>query len=252
MWGPWSASVRRRIIERMFETARAEEIRQLQDRIRGMQRTRLADRTLPTSQALAGVLPGGALAAGGSYVVEGSTALALELLREPSRAGAWCAIVGVPDLGVEAAAAAGIDLERLVLVPHPAEQWFAVVSALVDAVAVVLVQPPVRARVGEAAASRLAARLRQREGVLVSTRSWPHAHARLAVTESDWAGIGAGFGHLAARQVTVASSSPAWQGRTRSRRLWLPDATGTVSPVVARSEEHVEGRLEEGALRALG
>jgi hypothetical protein len=160
--------------------------------------------------------------------------------------------VGVPDLGVEAAAAAGIDLERLVLVPHPAEQWFAVVSALVDAVAVVLVQPPVRARVGEAAASRLAARLRQREGVLVSTRSWPHAHARLAVTESDWAGIGAGFGHLAARQVTVASSSPAWQGRTRSRRLWLPDATGTVSPVVARSEEHVAGRLEEGALRALG
>jgi hypothetical protein len=106
----------------MFETARAEEIRQLQDRIRGMQRTRLADRTLPTSPALAGVLPGGALAAGGSYVVEGSTALALELLREPSRAGAWCAIVGVPDLGVEAAAAAGIDLERLVLVPHPAEQ----------------------------------------------------------------------------------------------------------------------------------
>ncbi|HET8626971.1 MAG TPA: S-layer homology domain-containing protein, partial [Thermomicrobiales bacterium] len=77
-------SARRRIIERMFETARADEIRRLQDRIRGMQRTRLADRTLPTSHALA------------------------ELLREPSRAGAWCAVVGMPDLGIEAAAAAGI------------------------------------------------------------------------------------------------------------------------------------------------
>jgi hypothetical protein len=156
--------------------------------------------------------------------------------------------VGVPDLGVEAAAAAGVELDRLVLVPHPGEQWFAVVSALVDAVAVVLVQPPARARVGEAAAGRLAARLRQREGALVSMRAWPHAQARLAVTESDWAGIGVGFGHLAARQVTVAASSPAWQGRTRSRRLWLPDAAGVVSPVVARAEE----QRDEGALRALG
>jgi hypothetical protein len=232
----------------MFDTARAEEIRRLQDRIHGMQRTRLADRALPTSSALAGLLPGGALAAGGSYVVDGSTMLALELLRQPSRAGSWCAVVGVPDVGVEAAAAAGIELERLALVPHPGEQWFAVVSALVDAVTVVLVQPPARARVGEAAASRLAARLRQREGVLVSTRAWPHAQARLAVTESDWAGLGAGFGHLAARQVTVAASSPDWQGRLRSRRLWLPDARGAVSPVVARSEE----RGSEGALRALG
>jgi len=230
---------------------RAERIRELQDRIRGMQRTRLADRTLPTSAALAELLPGGALAAGGSYVVEGSTALALELVREPSRAGSWCAVVGMPDLGVEAAAAAGIDLDRLVLVPHPGEQWFAVVSALVDAVAVVLVSPPARARVGEAAAGRLAARLRQREAVLVSMRAWPRAQARLVLAESDWSGIGAGFGHLAARQVTVASSSPAWQGRTRSRRLWLPDAAGAVSPVVARAAEG-SSREAPAPLRVLG
>lgn len=226
--------------------ARAEEIRRLQDRIRGMQRTRLADRTLPTSPAFAGLLPGGALAAGGSYTVEGSTALALALLREPSRAGSWCAVVGMPDLGVEAADAAGLELERLVLVPRPGEQWLAVVSALVDAVGVVLVQPPTGARLGEAVAARLAARLRQRESVLVSTRPWPRAEARLAVTESDWLGLGAGFGHLAARQVTVAASSPAWQGRSRSRRLWLPDARGAVAPVVARE------RHSEGELRALG
>ena len=233
----------------MFEQAsRAEQIHVLQERIRGMQRTRLDTRTLPTSAALAELLPEGALAAGDSYVVEGSTALALELLREPSRAGSWCAIVGVPDLGVEAASAAGLDLDRLVLVPHPAKQWFAVVSALVDAVAVVLVQPPARARVGEAAATRLAARLRQREAVLVSMTSWPRAQARLTVVESDWAGVGAGFGHLQARQVTVAASSPAWQGRSRSRRLWLPDATGAVSPVISR----VAGEADPVALRALG
>lgn len=233
----------------MFEQAsRAEQIHALQERIRGMQRTRLDTRTLPTSAALAELLPEGALAAGDSYVVEGSTALALELLREPSRAGSWCAVVGMPDLGVEAASAAGLELDRLVLVPHPAEQWFAVVSALVDAVAVVLVNPPARARVGEAAANRLAARLRQREAVLVSMTSWPRAQAHLAVVESDWAGVGAGFGHLQARQVTVAASSPAWQGRTRSRRLWLPDAAGAVSPVASR----VAVEADPVALHAVG
>lgn len=239
-----------RKLECMFEQAsRAEEIHALQERIRGMQRTRLDIRTLPTSAALAELLPHGALVAGDGYVVEGSTALALELLREPSRAGSWVAIVGVPDLGVEAAAAAGVDLDRLVLVPHPGDQWFAVVSALVDAVAVVLVQPPARARVGEAAANRLAARLRQREAVLVSLASWPRAQARLTVAESDWAGLGSGFGHLRARQVTVASSSPAWQGRTRSRRLWLPDATGAVVPVASRVLGEVDASVP---LRSLG
>ncbi len=236
----------------MFEqVSRAEEIHALQERIRGMQRTRLDIRTLPTSAAVAELLPQGALAAGESYAVDGSTALALELLREPSASGAWVAIVGMPDLGVEAAAAAGIDLDRLVLVPHPGDQWFAIVSALADAVAVVLVQPPSRARVGEAAASRLAARLRQRDAVLVSMAGWPRAHARLSVTESDWAGLGAGFGHLRARQVTVASSSPAWQGRTRSRRLWLPDATGAVAPVVSRVAGEVEDEVL-APLRSLG
>lgn len=228
----------------MFESAaRAEQIDALRDRIRGMERTKLDDRTLPTSTALGDLLPGGALVVGGSYAVDGSTALALELLREPSRSGMWCAIVGMPDVGVEAAAALGVDLDRLVLVPQPGEQWFAVVSALVDAVGVVLVQAPPRARVGDAMASRLASRLRQREAALVAMGSWPRAQAQLSVVESDWAGIGAGFGRLAARQVTVASSSPAWQGRQRSRRLWLPDAGGAVAPVVARTADEERPRL---------
>ncbi|WP_166864231.1 hypothetical protein [Salinibacterium sp. ZJ70] len=221
----------------MFESAvqkHTERIDELRDRIRGMERTRLDDRTLPTSDALSSLLPRGALLAGGSYAIDGSTALALELAREPSATGSWCAIVGLPDLGVEAAATAGLDLDRLVLVPHPGEQWFAVVSALIDAVGVVIVQPPARTRVGEAMATRLSSRLRQRESVLIAMGAWPRVQARLSITESDWAGLGSGFGHLSARQVTVASSSPAWQGRQRARRLWLPDAEGSVAPVVPR------------------
>jgi hypothetical protein len=239
-------------IEHMFEAAvtvaevetasQADVIRDLQARIRGMQRNRLDTRAIPTHDALADLLPGGALAAGGQYQVAGSTTLALALLQGPSAAGAWCAIVGMPDLGVEATAGLGIDLERLVLVPHPGQQWMAVVSALVDVVSVVLVKPPVRdgrAWVPEAAAGKLAARLRQREAVLVSLGDWPRSDAALTISESDWAGLGSGFGHLTARQVTVSSASASWQGRVKSRRLWLPDASQGVSAVEPRVRDVV-------------
>jgi hypothetical protein len=239
-------------------TGTAHVVRDLQARIRGMQRTTLDTRALPTHPALGELLPGGALAAGGVYAVDNSTTLALGLLQGPSAAGSWCAIVGVPDLGVEAAAGLGLDLERLVLVPHPGEQWLSVVSALIDVVSVVLVKPPTaaqgRVRLGDAAASRLASRLRQREAVLVSlgeatagtastgaagtgsAPGWPRTDARLTVTASTWAGIGAGFGHLTARQVTVSSASRAWAGRAKSRRLWLPGPDQRLEAVVARDD----------------
>lgn len=225
-------------------------ISELQARIRRMQRSKLDSRELPTHPALADLLPGGALAAGSAYAVEHSTLLALSLLQGPSAAGAWCAVVGMPDLGVAAAAGLGIDLERLVLVPHPGDQWLSVVSALVDVVSVVLVRPPARAdgavRIGDAAASKLGSRLRQREAVLVSMGDWPRSDARLTITDSDWAGIGAGFGHLTARQVTVSSSARAWQGRAKSRRLWLPGPDQTVEQVGPRAEVREGLRIAAG------
>jgi len=222
--------------------SQADVVRELQARIRGMQRNRLDTRAIPTHPALGDLLPGGALAAGGRYQVAGSTSLALALLQGPSAAGAWCAIVGVPDLGAEAAAGLGIDLERLVLVPHPGQHWMSVVSALVDVVSVVVVRPPVRdgrARVPEAAAGKLAARLRQREAVLVALGEWPQSDAALSISESAWAGLGAGSGHLTARQVTVSSSSSSWAGRVKSRRLWLPGADQQVAVVEPRMREVV-------------
>jgi hypothetical protein len=219
-----------------------EVIRELQARIRRMQRNKLDTRALPTNPALADLLPGGALAAGSAYSVIDSSTLALSLLQGPSAAGAWCAVVGMPDLGVEAAAGLGIDLDRLVLVPHPGEQWLSVVSALVDVVSIMLVRPPVRdgrVRITDGSASKLASRLRQRETVLVSLGDWPGASARLALTDSSWAGLGAGFGHLTGRQVTVGSTAAAWQGRARSRRLWLPGPDQTVTAVTTRNEERM-------------
>ncbi|MCU1527338.1 MAG: hypothetical protein JWP75_1101 [Frondihabitans sp.] len=199
-------------------STRGDLVRELQERVRGMQRIRLDSRSLPTSPGIAELLPGGSLSAGSAYAVEGSTTLALSLLQGPSAAGAWCAVVGLPDLGIEAAAGLGIDLDRLVLVPRPGGQWVSVISALIDVVTVVLVHPG-QQRVSDAVASRLAARLRQREAVLVSVGGWPGNDVRLSVTGSSWNGVGAGHGYLTERSITVASESRSWAGQAKSRRL---------------------------------
>jgi hypothetical protein len=213
----------------------ASAVRELQERIRQMQSTKLSTRSLQTTPALAPLLPGGALQAGASYSVEGSHALVMALMAGPSAAGAWCGVVGIPDFGAEAAARSGIDLERLILVPHPGEQWLAVASAIIDVATVVVTATP--PRLSDAVAARLAARIRQREATLIVLGRWAASEASLRITESRWGGIGQGYGHLASRQVVVSSVGKGFMGQKRQARLWLPDAAEQVRSVDARAEQ---------------
>ena len=184
---------------------RIDEVRELQARIRAMQSTKLDSKALDTSPTVAGLLPGGSLKAGVAYTVEGSTSLAMALMAGPSQAGAWCGVVGVPTFGTEAAAAAGVDLERLALVPYPGDQWLPVTAALADVLTVVVVRPPMMPSDGTVA--RLMSRLRERGTTLVVLGRWPGAEARLEVTRSAWNGLGEGHGYLRSRQLTVGVTS---------------------------------------------
>lgn len=196
------------------------QVHELQSRIRQMQATTLESRRLETHPALAPLLPGGALKAGAAYSVRGSTTLVMAMLAGPSAAGAWCGVVGMPDFGAEAAGRFGIDLDRLVLVPHPGEQWLTVTAAVVDVLSVVVVAPSSRARDGDIA--RLTARLRQRESTLIVVGDWPQVEATLTVSRSGWNGLGGGTGYLASRRVTVESAPRGGTGQRRRAELWLP------------------------------
>lgn len=218
-------------------------IDELQQRIRSMQATKLDSKLLPTHPALAELLPGGGLKQGAMYSVESSATLLLALLAGPSAAGSWCGVVGVPEFGIEAAESFGIDLERLVLVPHPGDQWLAVTAAIADVLTVVVAKPPRQASEGSLA--RLAARLRQRGSTLIVVGSWPQTEAMLSLSQSSWTGIGEGSGHLTARQVTVTVSTRLG-GRPRSARLWLPD------PDLQFARVEAESRPESAPLRAVG
>src|SRR5699024_5940303 len=141
------------------------------------------------------------------------------MMAGPSSGGAWCAIVGSAEISLPAAAAAGVVLDRTIVVPDPADQWSEVLAALIDAVQMVVFCPP--RSVSESVSSRLSARLRARGSVLVVWGHWPGCQARLTITDSIWHGLGHGHGHLRARQATVAVQQA--HAPARTARLWLPD-----------------------------
>jgi hypothetical protein len=228
-----------------YQSATSSTIQDLQNRIRSMQATKLDSRLVPTHPAIADLLPGGGLKQGVMYSLQNSAMLLLALLAGPSAAGSWCGVVGVPEFGIEAAASFGIDLDRLVLVPHPGDQWLAVTAAVADVMTIVVTKPPRQA--SDASLSRLSARLRQRGSTLIvlgneKVRAWPQTEAMLSLSESSWSGIGDGFGHLAARQVTVTVSTRLG-GRPRTARLWLPDAQQQFTRVERDSPAAAESYL---------
>ena len=208
------------------------------DALEGRTRTRV----VPAPPALGAVLPDGGLRPGGAYCVSPG-ALLLALLAEPSRAGLWCGAVGLPELGAEAAALAGVALDRFALVPNPGSRWLSVVAALSAALPVLAVRPS--GPVAQADASRLAARLRDHEAVLLVAGPWPGAEAAISVAEPRWSGLGDGWGCLTGREVDVQVVSKR-QPRPRRVRVALPGTDGRLA-VLSRIADS-----SASSLRAVG
>lgn len=200
---------------------------ELRARVEQLQGRRMDAPVLPTLPALRDLLPGGGLRQGSSYALGPSMSLLFALLAAPSQAGSWCAAVGMPGLGAEAAAHAGVDLSRLVLVPDPGTRWLAVTATLADVLPVVAVRPPARAK--DADISRLAGRMRERGSVLLVQGPWPQTEAMLDVDAARWSGLGDGHGILAERELTVTVSSRRFPVPRRARVL-LPASDGGVAP----------------------
>jgi hypothetical protein len=205
----------------------AGEVHRLRAQLERVQGRRLDAAVLPTPPALADLLPGGGLRAGAAYSLAPSSTLLLSLLARPTRAGSWCAAVGMPELGAEAAAGLGVVLDRLVLVPEPGPRWLAVAATLAEVMTIVAVRP--QGRVSDAEMSRLQARLRDRGAALLVQGNWPQAEASLEVADPRWTGLGQGHGYLAEREVTVTVHSRRSPVPRRARML-LPDHTGSLTP----------------------
>jgi hypothetical protein len=186
--------------------------------------------SLPVTSALAELLPGGGLRRGTTLSVSGSTALVLALLAKATQQGSWAAVVGMPELGVTAAAELGVDLGRFALVPNPGTEVVAVVSALIDGFDLVVLGPNAVRGVQPQLARRLAGRVRNRGAVLIAAGAWPGVDFELRVSSRKWRGLTEdGCGHLEYREVVATSRGRGAAARPHAVALQLPGPGGAAA-----------------------
>ena len=177
---------------------------------------------LPVADPLAAVLPRGGLARGSvvSVLGQGATSLLFTLLAGPE--APWSALVGMPGVGLLAAAEFGIDLDRLVVIPEPGPDVLQVLSILVDGVDMIAVALPVKARPTPSRQRVLTGRLRQHGAVLLVMGPWPGADLVLTASWVGWTGLGQGHGRLRDRELVVeVGGRGAAAGRRESVALLL-------------------------------
>lgn len=176
---------------------------------------------LPVHPQLAPLLPWpGGLRRGATVAATGANSLLLTLLAGAMTAGGFAAVVGLPELGMVAAAEHHIPLPRLALVPAPGPDWPAAVAALLDGLDLVVVATAGDVAAGTARA--LAARARSRGAVLVPTRPWPGADLLLTATGHRYTGLGAGHGRIRGQEMTVQATGRGAAARPRQVTIAVP------------------------------
>lgn len=218
----------------------------------------------PVAPGVAALLPQGALVAGSTVVVAGSTTLLLALLAAPSKAGAWTVFVGHPEVGLAAAADAGCELSRTVCVPDPGPDAPAVVAALLDGMDLVVVGP--RTALHDADRRRLTARARDRGAILIAAQergvrehgptttppaAWPGAQVVLTAARGTWNGVDHGAGHLCRRALEVRRTGRGQAARPATLRCTPVEAvTSPRIPLAGKSLPWQAQLRRQGGLEA--
>jgi hypothetical protein len=243
------------IIEQMFEysvmspaltvpgpAATRADVRALQQRIRDLEVTRVDNAVFAVTPALEGLFPEAGLRRGSTYEIDASSSLLWSLLAGPTSQGVWCAVVGMPDVGVAAAEDMGVNLDRLILVPSPDSQWLSVVSALIDVVGIVALGT--HAIPSDRMLSTLTGRLREREATLLVRSGWPRTEAQIGVETHAWRGLGAGHGVLHEHCVRITLN--ARHGHATRRCDLVIDHTGARADIAHAAVTDIATRRNAG------
>ncbi len=149
-------------------------------------------------------------------VLSGARSLPVSMAASVSAAGGHVAVVGLPDIGLLAAAEMGADLSRLAVIPQPGTDPVEVAAVLMDGMDLVILGLAGR-RVPAGRARALVARARQRGCTLLVTQGdWQGASVRMDARVSGYeitSGPGAsadsagapvaGFGRISAVRVSI-------------------------------------------------
>lgn len=196
---------------------------------------------LPVPEPLADLFPGVGVRAGSSIAVQGTAPTSLLLALAVAAAGedSWCAVAGMPDLGLRSALDAGLDPCRLALAPAEGEQRPQVLSALADGVGVLVLGSELE--LAPALWRNLLGRARATDTLVLAARPPGTADITLHTTTLGWTGLGKGSGRLRKRRLHVTSSGRGIAGQ-REVQVLLPQVAGRIEhgtaathPVVVRA-----------------
>lgn len=196
---------------------------------------------LPVPSPLAELFPRASLRAGSSVAITGAAPTSLLLALAAAAAGeeAWCAIAGMPDLGLRSALDAGLDPCRLAITAADGEQRPQVLSALVDGVGVLVLGPHLD--LTPALWRSLLGRARSADTLVLAAAPPGRADLTLTTTGGGWVGLGDGSGRLRRRRVEVTSTGRGIAGQHRAEVL-LPQVNGALEAAPAvRSAPAVRG-----------
>lgn len=187
---------------------------------------------LPLPAPLAPLVPYGSLRAGSSVAVHGPGATSVQLALAASACGpdAWCAIAGMPHVGLRAARDAGIDFSRLALVPAVSAQEMPqlpqVLSALVDGVGVLVLGAQLD--LAPALWRSLVDRARAQDTLLIAAAPPGRADLHLRTQSEAWTGLRSGSGRLRSRRLRVRSAGRGIAGE-REALVLLPEVHGLLA-----------------------
>src|SRR5699024_4596705 len=205
---------------------------------------------LPAPAPLAALFPHGSLRAGSPVAIDGAATTSLLLSLAVAAAGedSWCAITGLPDLGLRSALDAGLDPCRLALAPASGEQRPQVLTALADGVGVLVLGP--EPGLTPALWRSLLARARSADTLVLAVR--PPARADLVLTSSNrgWIGLGTGSGRLRRRRLAVASTGRGIAGH-REVEVLLPQTRGMIAHAAQDRRPQDRGPQDRGQSRRL-
>jgi hypothetical protein len=196
---------------------------------------------VPVPGPLSTLFPRGSLRAGSSVALEGtaSTSLLLSLAVAAAGEDSWCAIAGVPDLGLRSALDAGLDPCRLALAPADGDQRPQVLSAHADGVGVLVLGPDLE--LAPALWRSLLGRARTADTLVLAASPPGRADLTLRATAQGWAGLGRGSGRLRRRRLEITAEGRGIAGH-RTAEVLLPQVDGMIAAAPTTSQ----GALSQG------
>ena len=168
-----------------------------------------------------------------------STSLLLSLAVAAAGEDSWCAIAGMPDLGLRSAMDAGLDPCRLALAAADGEQRPQVLSALADGVGVLVLGPDLD--LAPALWRSLLGRARTADALVLAAAPPGRADLTLRSTARGWSGLGQGSGRLRRRRLEITAEGRGIAGH-RSAEVLLPQVDGMLAAVPAAASAGAAAR----------